>query len=76
MFLMLKKCDIVIQRLKIRDYQYDWDDNVLKAINYIYSAISNKQLEFVCEKMIAFKIIKKLDSLSQGIKSSSDYISK
>lgn len=76
MFLMLKKCDIVIQRLKIRDYQYDWDDNVLKAINYIYSAISNKQLEFVCEKMIAFEIIKKLDSLSQGIKSSSDYISK
>ena len=33
----------------------------LKAINVIYSAISNKQLEFVCEEDTAYKIIKKLN---------------
>ena len=29
----------------------------------IYSAISNKQLEFVCEEDAAYKIIRKLDDM-------------
>ena len=34
-----------------------------KVINSIYSAISNKQLEFVCEEDTVYKIIKKLDDM-------------
>lgn len=41
----------------------DWDENDLKAINLIYSAISNNQLEFICEETTAYKIIKKLDEM-------------
>ncbi|KAG7197690.1 hypothetical protein KM043_014452 [Ampulex compressa] len=35
----------------------------LRAINYIYGAISNKQLEFVQDKETAFEIVKKFDEL-------------
>lgn len=68
MFLKLKKCDIVIQRPKMRDDKSDWDDNDLKAINFIYSAISYKQLEFVCKKTTEFEIMTILDLSLQIIK--------
>lgn len=63
LFLKLKKCDEVIKREKTADDKESWDENNLKAMNYIYSAISDKQLEFICEKESAYDIIKKLDSL-------------
>lgn len=63
LFLKLKECDEVVNRAKTTDDKDQWDRNDLKAMNYIYSAISNRQLEFVCEKTTAYDIIKKFDSL-------------
>ena len=45
------------------DKAEEWIQNDLKAINIIYSAISDKQLEFVSEEETAYKIIKKLDGM-------------
>ena len=50
MYLKMKKCDEVIIRAKVAADKDDWEEKDLKAINLIYSAISNKQLEFVCEE--------------------------
>ena len=59
MFMNLKKCEIVIEREKTEtDKVEEWMQNDLKAINIIYSAISDKQLEFVSEEETAYKIIK------------------
>lgn len=64
MFLKLKKCATVIEREKAStDKEDEWAENDLKAINYIYSAISNKQLEFVGNLETAYKIIKKFDEM-------------
>lgn len=64
MYLKMKKCDMVITREKTReDSDEVWEENNLKAINYIYSAITNKQLEFVCDKESAYEIIKKFDEM-------------
>ena len=62
-YLKLKKCDVVITRARVAVDKEDWEEKDLKAINLIYSAISNKQLEFVCEEDTAYKIIKKLDDM-------------
>ena len=51
MYLKLKKCNVVITKAKVAADKDDWEEKDLKAINLIYSAISNKQLEFVCEKI-------------------------
>src|SRR5436190_2133297 len=63
MYLKLKKCYTVTTRMKIDSDKHTWDDDNLKAINYIYGAISNKQLEFVNDKETAFEIMKKFDEL-------------
>ena len=63
MYLKFKKCDELIKREKGSTDKEEWDEKELKAVNHIYSAISNKQLEFVYEKETAYKIMKKLDSL-------------
>lgn len=63
MFLKYKKCDTVITREKAATDKDEWDEQDLKAINLIYSTISNKQLEFVSEEETAYKIMKKLDSM-------------
>lgn len=63
MFLKFKKCDTVITREKVATDKDDWDEQDLKAINLIYSTISNKQLEFVSEEETAYKIMKRLDSM-------------
>ena len=63
MYLKMKKCDVVITRAQVTADKDDWKEKDLKAINLIYSAISNKQLEFVCEEDTAYKIIKKLDDM-------------
>ena len=63
MFLKFKKCDTVVTREKVTTDKPEWDEQDLKAINIIYSSISNKQLEFVSEEETAYKIIKKLDGI-------------
>lgn len=63
MFLKMKKCEKVIEREEMQEDGPEWDEDDLKAVNYIYSAISNEPLEFVCEKPSAHEIIKKFDSL-------------
>ena len=60
-YLKLKKCDEVIKREKVTTDKEECDEKELRAVNHIYSAISNKQLEFMCEEEIAYKIMKKLD---------------
>ena len=63
MYLKFKKCDEIIKREKVTTDKEEWVEKELKAVNHIYSAISNKQLEFVCEEETAYKIMKKLDSM-------------
>ncbi|XP_037917742.1 uncharacterized protein LOC119655758 [Hermetia illucens] len=63
MFLKMKKCDEVITRAKTAGDKEPWDSNDLKAINYIYSSISDRQMEFIGDYTTAFEIIKKFDSL-------------
>lgn len=63
LFLKWKKSIIVIERKKTETDKDDWDQNDLKAMNYIYGALSDKQLEYVCDLETSFDIIKKLDSL-------------
>ena len=63
LYLKFKKCDEVIKREKLAIDKEDWDEMDLKAMNNIYSAISNNQLEFVCEEETAYGIMKKLDSM-------------
>ena len=63
MFMKFKKWEIVIEREKTEtDKVEKWTQNDLKAINIIYSAISDEQLEFVSEEETVYKIIK-LDSM-------------
>ena len=59
-----KKCQNQATREKVTsDKEPEWEDGNIKAINYIYSSISNKQLEFVGEETTALKILQKLDKL-------------
>ena len=43
----MNKCEIVITRAKNEGDKVDWDEKDVQAINYIYSAISNKQMELM-----------------------------
>ena len=63
MFFKFKKCHEVITRERISADGPKWDEQDLKAINIIYSSISNKQLEFVFEETTAYGIINKLDEI-------------
>lgn len=63
MFLKMGKCETVIERPKSTTDSDDWDENDLKAINYIYSAVTNKQLELVCDKTTAYEIMNKFDKI-------------
>ena len=62
MYLKMKKCDIVVTRAREEADKVDWDEKVVQAINYIYSAISNKQMELISDKETAFDIMRKFDS--------------
>ena len=62
MYLKMKKCDIVVTRAREEADKVDWDEKVVQAINYIYSAISNKQMELISDKEMAFDIMRKFDS--------------
>lgn len=53
LFLKMKECENVIERAKTESDEDPWDKSNLKAMNYIYSAISDTQLEFVCDETTA-----------------------
>ena len=59
----VEKCDVVITREKVTADKDDWEEKNLKTINLINSAISNKQLEFVCEEDTTYKVIKTLGDM-------------
>ncbi|XP_047106387.1 uncharacterized protein LOC124775600 [Schistocerca piceifrons] len=64
MYLKMKKCYTVVSTAKTSMDKADtWEEENLIAMNYIYGAISNKQLEFVSDKETAFEIMKKSDDL-------------
>ncbi|KYN30750.1 Copia protein [Trachymyrmex septentrionalis] len=64
MYLKWKKCDEVATRARLTtDNETTWNEENLKAMNYIYSGITNDQLEFVSEEETAYGIMKKLDSI-------------
>ena len=56
--LKCKKCSKAIE-----DETSETDDANVKAMNYLYSALSNKQLQYVMHLKTAFQIIKKLDEM-------------
>ena len=61
-FLKFKKCDEVVKREKVDNDNDDvWNDKDLKATNYIFSALSNRQMDLVNDEETAYSIIKKLD---------------
>jgi len=63
-FLQFKKCRLAIEREMLpSDNREIWEEMDVKATNYIYSAISNKQLEYVSNLDSAYKVIKKFDEM-------------
>ena len=63
-FLQYKKCVTVVEREKsATDKKEEWEEKDIKATNYIYSAITNKQLEYVSEFETAYEIINKFDKM-------------
>jgi len=63
-FLEFKKCKEVATREKVSsDGEPDWNTANIKAVNYIYSSISNKQLEYVGDIDSAYGIMKKFDQM-------------
>ena len=64
LFLRWKKCEEHAIRARTnKDEEAAWNDSNIKAMNYIYSSISNKQLEFVGDEDSAFKIMQKFDKM-------------
>ena len=63
LYLRMKKCEVVITRRKSSSDKEDWDESDLKAMNYIYSSITNRQLEFIKDEETAYDIIKKFDEM-------------
>ena len=62
MYLKMKKCQEVITRKKdsTKDKE-EWNDKDIMAINCIYSALSNKQTEYVKKFDTAYEIMEELD---------------
>jgi len=64
LYLRWKKCDKVAKREKLAtDKENTWEENNLKAMNYVYSGISNEQMEFVSDEETAYGIMKKFDKI-------------
>ncbi|CAH2088679.1 unnamed protein product [Euphydryas editha] len=62
-FLQYRGCLEVVKREKCKSDDSSWDEKDVQATNYIYSAISNKQLEYICEEDTSYKILKKFDEM-------------
>lgn len=64
MYLKCKKCYEPATREKMdTDAQDNWDEKNHWAMHYIYSSITNDQLEFVGDHDTAFKIMRKFDEI-------------
>lgn len=64
MILKMKKCqEVVSRRRSTTDKEDEWNEKDLKAINVIYSGISNDQLQFVKDKETSYEIMKKFDEM-------------
>ena len=60
----LNKCEEAIQRVRAKgDNEATWNEKDFKAMNYIYGALSNRQMELVNDENTSYEIIKKLDKL-------------
>lgn len=63
-FLEYKKCKEVAVRLRATtDKLEDWLEDEIKARNYLYSAVTNRQLEYVADLDTAYEILKKFDEM-------------
>lgn len=63
-FFELKKCKNVATREKtVNDKEETWNEEDVKAMNFIYSSITNKQLEYIGDLDSAYKIMKKFDEM-------------
>lgn len=63
-FLQYKKCqDVITRKILSTDDKEKWTDRDVQATNYIYGAITNKQLEYISECETAYDIICKFDSM-------------
>ena len=48
-YLQFKMCKDDVMREKTPTDKDDWEERDIEAVNYIYSAISNKQLEYISD---------------------------
>ena len=64
-FLEAKSCKEVATRVKDEknDKEPEWGSNNVKAVNYIYCAISDKQLEYIGDKESAYEIMIEFDKM-------------
>lgn len=62
MFLKMKKClDVVKRERNGTDQENEWKENQLRATNYIFSAVANKQFERIKSLDTPLQMIKKFD---------------
>ena len=63
-FLQFKKCKKVAEHKSTdNDDREKWKGKDIQATNYIYNAITNKQLEYIYKCETAFDIITKFDAM-------------
>ncbi|KYM95552.1 Copia protein [Cyphomyrmex costatus] len=64
LYLKLKKChEPAIRERLSTDLEAEWNEKTLKAMNYIYYSISNKQVEFISDKETPLDILNKFDEV-------------
>lgn len=79
MFLKMKKCHQVIAKPKTPfDNHGKWEESDVRAINYIYGGITNRQLKLIMEEETAYDILKKFDGiyLKDPVELQADYKNK
>ena len=63
-FFEFKKCEAAATRERLAtDNQEEWKQTDVKATNFIYSSITNKQLEYIRHLDSTYKIMKKFDEM-------------
>ena len=63
-FMEYKKCkDAATREKTATDKEENWSNKDAKAMKYIYSSITNKQLKYVEDLDSAYKILNKFDEL-------------
>uniref|UniRef100_A0A2A4K3T3 Endonuclease n=1 Tax=Heliothis virescens TaxID=7102 RepID=A0A2A4K3T3_HELVI len=63
-YLQFKKCqEVITRKILSTDDKDKWMEKDVQATNYIYGAITNKQLEYISECETAYDIITKFDTM-------------